>query len=375
MLDQQLVPPSEFTNSSTSGNGSPGDGETAPDEPRAACTDLGFAIAFLVMVALVIAIALSMGVAALDDGTKTQGGAVLSGSTNPLLDHPLTTVFFTSSIVGGVISIFWVVALQRFSWHFIVTSLYGSVIVTGSCGVIAAVGGLPYTGMVVIIAAIVIAIYIYFTRSRVRLAAANFKLASRILNLYPSIFVVSIMVMLLMLLWSLVFAMAFAGARHRLLGTGASEGFTLFMLCLSLWWGIQTIKNVLVICTAKVVVKWWRSTAHPDRLFACGALKAVVPHLGSVALGSLLVTFFSVIRGTFALFRLCGMRTSAMQRAGPQLLPFLERFSSYCTTYALCEVALTGHSFLRSGKDATGENMTRGGGGGGGGGGTGSFRI
>merc|ERR1712228_354565 len=122
-----------------------------------------------------------------------------------------------------------------------------------------------------------------------------------------------------------------------------------FILLISLYWNLETFKN-LCHCTACGVAASWYFSAYPQHPTKASLKRACTTSLGSVALGSLMV---SIIQATRAIVR----QAAQDQRLNGLLaccidcfLGCLERWIEFFNKYAYAHVSIYGQSFIQSAK-------------------------
>jgi hypothetical protein len=150
-------------------------------------------------------------------------------------------------------------------------------------------------------------------------------------------------------------------------GNGSLRGLYMFLMFLSLYWGIQVIKAVVQTTVAGTLACWWfqpkREAPVRGSLF-----RALTSSFGSICLGSLIVALIQALREV-----LQGMRRQAMRGDGRNrnawtacflavldtLLDWVEQAVQYFNKYAYCYVAAYGLGFVQSGRLVTSLFYTR----------------
>lgn len=150
---------------------------------------------------------------------------------------------------------------------------------------------------------------LYEERSKIFLSSANLGTACRALLDHTKVLGVAYLVLLVQLLWAVLWSLAALGVyaymsqenhSHTYRKQAAGENTVLLIfLALSLYWGSQICENVLRCTVVGVVASWWYTPEVKDPVGPALA-RAAGPSLGSICVGSLLV---SVVEGTRALVR------------------------------------------------------------------------
>jgi len=142
----------------------------------------------------------------------------------------------------------------------------------------------------------------------------------------------------------------------------------LVLLVFVFLWVCGAIGGVIHCAVSKCVALWWRSSESVPEVHLANAFKkALTVNLGSVALGSLLVTMLQLAR------MLCSYATAISSRLGSTgstgrfmasclavALQTLEQATTYFNKYALCYCATYDLSFIDASKAVVGLLMSRG---------------
>ena len=129
-----------------------------------------------------------------------------------------------------------------------------------------------------------------------------------------------------------------------------------FLLLLSLYWGIQLVKSVLQCTVSGVVGSWWFQPVCTSAVRGA-LLRSTTTSFGSLCFGSLLVAIVHTIREMMAAIR--NRRRDQRTRnvasdcalcVVDKLLQWLESLLVYFNKYAFCYVAAYGLPFIESGR-------------------------
>merc|ERR1719242_1169187 len=154
-------------------------------------------------------------------------------------------------------------------------------------------------------------------------------------------------VLFLMLIGILVWANTVA----VLLESGqVNQGYISFLVLMtSLYWNLETFKNIAHCTVCAVAAGWYFAPGNPSNIKA--ALKrACFYSLGSMALGSFTV---SIIQASRAIVRHVARYKNSNQClacAVDMLLTVLDRWIEFFNKYAFAHVAIYGESFIQSAK-------------------------
>lgn len=136
----------------------------------------------------------------------------------------------------------------------------------------------------------------------------------------------------------------------------AQFGFVTFLFLLSLYWGLQCIKDVVSVTSGGTVATWWFQPGHPAPVRG-SAFRALTTSFGSICFGSLVLAFVTTLRATIR-GAVNNMRRNrernffkeCMLLILDSLLRCIEGLISYINRYAYSYVAAYGQDFVTSGK-------------------------
>jgi len=117
-----------------------------------------------------------------------------------------------------------------------------------------------------------------------------------------------------------------------------------FLLLISLYWGVNVWRNVSHTTTCGVAAAWFFSAGHTENLSKAAYKRTMTTSFGSVCVGSLLVAILQALRA---------MLKSNKNGCGGLavcLLACIERIMRYFNKYAFAQCAIYGTSFWQSAK-------------------------
>lgn len=234
--------------------------------------------------------------------------------------------------------------------------------------------------------------YLLSVQSRIPFASAVLSIASDVIKKnYSGLILTAYMSLAVQIVWFILWSAAFigvfqlmstdgsaqAGEERRNRGSRsegddavgdevAANGWLVFVMVLSLYWGVQTIASVLKTTVCGTLACWW---FQPNRIAPVrGSLfRSLTTSFGSICFGSLIVAVVQALREMAHMARNSARRRSNRnnEQAAAMiqlcvfcvlecLLKYLERALEYFNRYAFCYVAAYGLSFLESGKQVTG---------------------
>ncbi|CAK5237080.1 unnamed protein product [Aphanomyces euteiches] len=213
-------------------------------------------------------------------------------------------------------------------------------------------------GFLNIILSGVVVMYYFNARHRIPFAAANLAVAAKIMRRFPQVVIVAYGAIAAQVAWMLLWTVALVGvwtkaydihaSSMELLST-ATLNLSVFFMLLSLFWGLQVLRNIVHCTAAGAIGEWWFS---PDTTHAVqrALQRATTTSFGSICFGSLIVATLSALQ--FVLL-------SAKRRKGRStvnaclecLVTALETHLRAWNKYAYCQVALYGKDFQTAGTD------------------------
>lgn len=207
--------------------------------------------------------------------------------------------------------------------------------------------------------------YRYYVQNRIPFASSVLNVAcASIQQHYSAIMIIVVLLCFLQLLWFILWAIASLAGITTIDDNSAVEqqspAFTypnklvVFLLLLSLFWGLQLGYAILETTTSGVVACWWfqPNQKHPVR----GSLfRAMTYSFGSLCFGSLIVSTVMASRDLLRMLRRRSGRQSGnivlsiFFAAVDYILSLVESAAQYFNKYAYCYVAAYGHDFMTSG--------------------------
>ena len=398
--------------------------------------DVFFAVLFFVCIVIVTVLGLSTGVQALMSPAPDE--LVVSPIDQSIQTVHDDKQFSRASLLGGLllisacscaVSIGTVTLLCRFSKHVIqlcVAATVGCLALTGVWFL--ASGGVAVGVVFCLLSLVGFLIYHFFLRSRLTLVATILHLAGESVSQRWTLFFFGTLIVVAQLVFSLLWLLAVVGSAtneseswagcvtYRYSGTYAIAPTTVLScpssaaascqacvcdggtriasatggcyspkfltspfvgLLLVYVWVASTLAGIVHVGVAKTVSLWWSSSEGPpsELAVALGFRKAMTTNLGSICLGSLLVSIIQLARSAcdFALRALKTSSPSASSRVSRcsllrtfalSCLSFalagLDRAAMYFNRYALCYVALYDLTFIDASKAVVGLFSQRG---------------
>jgi hypothetical protein len=134
------------------------------------------------------------------------------------------------------------------------------------------------------------------------------------------------------------------------------SNFVIFLFLLSLYWGLQCIKDVVSVTSGGTVASWWFQPHHPAPVRAA-LFRATTTSFGSICFGSLILAFITTLRAMVrgAIDKMRNDRNRNFVKEClllilSSILNCLENLIAYINRYAYAYIAAYGYDFMTAGK-------------------------
>ena len=298
-------------------------------------------------------------------GSKTVGSSSSSSGY---------VIVFVCGAMGVVLGYIWTLILRRFAGIIIKFMMWANLVFLIISTIITFGAGLVFNGIILLLSfsfilslhsmklnittrnkmnlifriiTIFFGLYMWRVWHRIPFAEVLIMISSDIIKAYPGI----IWTALLMLAAQIVWILIWGGTVTILLASDdvGTSYFVYFILLISLYWNLETFKN-LCHCTVCGVAASWYFSPYPQSPTKAALKRSCTTSLGSVALGSLIV---SIIQATRAIIRQAARDGHCNQFLAcciDCLLGCLERWIEWFNKYAYAHVAIYGEAFIPSAK-------------------------
>jgi hypothetical protein len=347
--------------------------------------DKPFAALFVAHLGIIVGLAFLWGLPAVkSDASKRE-----DDPTRPALDLNASLflrVILLACAVGGGMSVLMLYVLAKAAGGLIKCALYTSLVVQAAMAA-AMFAVSPLFGGLMLIPLLLTAWYIYAVRRRIDFAAAHVEVAVAAVKAHGGVFAFALAMIILQVAWVSLWSLAAFGVEHRInnlgsnstsaslsandddayaggasssatAGTSASTlgGATVFLMLISLLWGTQLLKYIVEFVTSAVTGHFW-FLSTPTSPVKGSIWRAFTHSFGSLALGSLIVAVLEALK------RAAKAAQNRSSRRGDNALAFIaccavcilgcvESLVEYLNKWAVVNIALTGSSFARGGRDA-----------------------
>ncbi|ETW05849.1 hypothetical protein H310_03510 [Aphanomyces invadans] len=371
-----------------------------PTQPASTSTwkDAPFAILFLLHVAAIVAVMVSLGVPMLNAAASSSqaGSTGSSPSFTPQDIGTIAVVAVVLAVVSAIVAYLLLQAVLKFAKQIIAYSLWGNVVM---CFVFAAAGfagGAAVLAIVFIFFGMCGLCYVHAVKSRIPFAGANLHVAAAAVTKNWSIFPVAILVMAIKVVWVFLWAVAFIGVLGNVTtespNPGASSAGTscsansecesgacdisrnsdsqkicqpfvpgqvvvayCFML-LSLYWGVNVAKYVLHTTVAGMVATWL-AAGDSQSAMSGSFRRASTTSFGSICLGAFLVAILQTLE---ALAKEAKKKGNGAACIAECILLILRGVLMYINRWAFVYVGMYGFPFAHAGKAVFGLFQQRG---------------
>ena len=250
--------------------------------------------------------------------------------------------------------------------------LIASVVITAAVALYLMITGFLLGGILFAASAVASYFYMQAVQSRILFASAVLNIACKsIQRNYSAILLTSLLLFTLTLLWITVWTTAFAGlfSSFHAKENSLTEWTELLFSLLSLLWGCQVLRSLLLVTVAGALASWWFEPSITNPVSGT-FFRAISTSFGSICFGSLLVAVVQAVHSIVQLMRQSLQQEGDERRSGDaaesshwieclrlcllvvleQLLSVTESLMVYFNKYAFCYVAAYGSSFLDSGR-------------------------
>jgi len=266
----------------------------------------------------------------------------------------------------------WMWLMQNHGKTLIWITLVFGLIVSGAAVILAVVAG---SIIGVVLAGIFFLLnlwYVYVVRHKIPFAAAMLNVSLQSMSMFKSSWLLPIWGMILMsglaFVWSVcAMSIVYAVDNGSSDGPRSVRGLIFFILVLSLFWTILTIKGWVHTCVAGVQATWYFLAPHalPSSPVWHAVKRASTTSFGSICFGAFIVAFIRTVR-FFVNMAYQNARNSNNQWAACALcvleclIGILESIVNYVNQYAFAICAIYGKSFIPAAKEAWGLMRSRG---------------
>ncbi|KAF0718442.1 hypothetical protein AaE_010648 [Aphanomyces astaci] len=345
--------------------------------PKKECNDVFFLLIFLGVFVMTIVFGVTYG-GTLVDITKAKD---LSGSSGFKL---VLEYAVYAGMLSTLLSISWIVVLM-FMGEFMIWFTLASMILACILTAIFMTKRLHELGdsyywwpaAVFGTAALLLGLYTYCIRNRVKFAAKHLKVAGSALFRLPLIFVVTIAMVGVQLAWGVAWVAGTFGLLNRIgyidipaactdnvvssacnvhINYGGVVGI-FFLMLFVFFWGALVVEGIVAVTVAGTVGTWRNNVAAPC-ITVSSWLRASTLNLGSICFGSLAVAILETIRAMVGVVQYiaaaegnCVLSCIAgcLQCILSCIQGWMEVFNRYAFTY----VGLHGFSFVTAGRHVT----------------------
>lgn len=217
-----------------------------------------FAIIFGANCIVVLALAMSYGIAAMNADEPTTVTVRSDGEQVDTTNDPDGGVwlggFLFITAVSVVLTLGWLFLISKMSSQLIMCTLFSVIVFKVISGVVLFMVGSLIGGLFVLILAVVSLGYIFWIRDRISFAAVNMKTASKALQAMPSILVYAVAIMAGLVLWSLIWSLAVYGVATNEAATTVYSngiGYGIDECATYKYSGSQIINGVSLTCSGE----------------------------------------------------------------------------------------------------------------------------
>lgn len=314
--------------------------------------------------------------------------------------------------VGAALSVVWIQVMVRLAAKLIMCTLMGVIAVCLVCSILFFTSGSVAGGVVTLVFALLVGVYLFAVRRRVEFASKNLKVACNSVLTMPTTLLYALIMLGVQLVWCVIWALAVMGvatnnSQHTIRHEGTTydlddcssytyhssitvgtttldcthgtchacvcehggedvvvysnssclpyrvDGGLYFLMLLSFYWTCCVISNIVHCVASGAVGSWWFHQNVGPAAVRDAFVRAVTTSFGSICFGSLLVAVIKAVRQLVYQMKKASERNSRLVIIAEYLLSLIDRLLEYFNKYAFCYVSLYGSSFLEAGKSVT----------------------
>jgi len=323
-----------------------------PTSTETGWRDLPFAILFYLNVGAVVALMVMYGIPLISEGSDdASDSSKISGNINVIAGMMVGLCG-----IASVLSLLLLKVAVRYASSVISFTLWFGVAMTCIMAVLALLVNI-IIGIILCIFAVLSYCYARWAQTRIPFATANFKVCAAAVEQHQSLYCVAVTVVIIQMGWVILWAFASLGLGDYLDDSNTNDNTSTnnlsdqskvayLAMLISLYWGLQVVKNISHVTVAGTVATWWFST---DSKGATGsALKrSMTTSFGSICLGSLIVAILQALR---TLAREAQQQGDALACIASCILGCIESLIEYFNRWAFVYVGVYGFNFTKAGK-------------------------
>ena len=257
-----------------------------------------------------------------------------------------------SSLVGAIFLISLIFyCMKSFPDTFIKVSIFAYLAIIGLFLFLTVLAGAIFPSILLGVLFFINSLFFWRARHKIPLTALVLRTTLGILELYPSMAVVSVCQLVLQFIYVsfafFTFLLIVAAASQSLLTPGILMLYFSFS-ALSLFWTCQVLMNILHVTISGVFASFYLTGGKYSSPIGNCLGRALTFSFGSICFGSLIVAAIQTVR---FLVRSLKDDNSVVGAIADCILGCIENLASYFNFFAYTELAIYGRSFVSSAKD------------------------
>jgi hypothetical protein len=193
----------------------------------------------------------------------------------------------------------------------------------------------------------IIGYWFYISQVYIPFTTMLLKTSVGIMSDNKSIFLVPIICLAFMVIYSVFLLYAIIPSINQLYNN-ESVGYLILLFVLLFFWTQQIVSNVIHVTSAGMVGKWYHKNQDNSNIVWKSFGRAITKSFGSVCFGSLVVAIIKTIQFIVRMVRRDD--NSCIMCCADCLISFLERIVEYFNEYAYAYVGIYGTSYIDSAK-------------------------
>lgn len=281
----------------------------------------------------------------LDDQTNNNPSNVKSVTGGSLIGYLI--LITAISMATSIASLFIVIKVPLQS---IWVANIGTIVVYLVMSIVSFVGGIVFSGVLLLFVAVAHGVWLYFARERIPFSALLMSVCGQVVTKYNAVMLVNFGLIvafdIFLIFWSsMVYPASFRAAQNR--GTGTDVAAILIGIFI-FFWTTQVATNVMHVTASGLYATWYfcglKSMPHNPTL--ASLKRALTTSFGSICFGSLLVAVLRFLR--FLVDQALRHENQFIRCIATCILQFLENIMRLFNHYAFVYCAIYGCGYLEA---------------------------
>lgn len=258
-------------------------------------------------------------------------------------------IIFVCAVLGAVLGFLWTKIIRKYAGKIIKIMLYGNLIFLFVAAFVHFLTFSMLSGIIYLVFAVFFGCYVWSIQRRIPFTQILIDISCQIINQYPSIIVVSLLILIMQIIWILWWSAICVAYMSQ--SQYSPNNFIVILLLISFYWNLEVFKNIGHTTSCGVAATWFFTQSITHEPTAKSLKRACTTSLGSIAFGSLIVAIISVLRQIIYSIK-DKSKHNLIICLLDCLLTCLQKMIEYFNMYAFVHVAIYGTSYIKSAKTA-----------------------